>query len=257
MLLRIIHLGEAIEETNMDRMKRELVDSARAWGADLVAVADTERLAGIETQPTDLLEGFPRAISIAVHLADGIMDAIVDRPTTLYSQHYQRVNALLDDIATRVYGLLQARGARALPIPASQILCEERFTSYLSHKAVAVAAGLGWQGKSLLVVTPQYGPRVRLVTVLTDMELPADAPLRNRCASCDFCTEACPAGAIKGVNTDSHYDTREEAVDLAACVAQTRRHAEAPHIAPYICGVCVAVCPWGRKRRGKAAASAA
>ena len=44
----------------------------------------------------------------------------------------------------------------------------------ISHKAVARTEGIGWQGKSLLIVSPQYGPRIRLATVLTDMPLEPD-----------------------------------------------------------------------------------
>ena len=225
-----------------------LFDAARGWGADLAAIAETSRLEGIETDPPDLLEGYSRAVSLAVRLADGIMDPIIERPTPLYARHYENVNALLDDIAIRVAGLLQSWGGKALPIPASQILCEERFGASLSHKAVALHAGLGWQGKSLLLVTPQFGPRVRLVTVLTDLDLPAGAPLKNRCAKCTHCVEACPAGAIKNASTELHYAAREDAVDLDACVRQLRSNEKEKQIPPYICGVCVSACPWGRKR---------
>ncbi len=235
--------------TSLVSSAEALFDAVRGWGGDLAAVADTTRLAGIETDPADLLAGYPRAVSLGVRLADGIMDPITDRPSPLYARHYQNVNALLDHIAARVSGLLQSWGGRALPIPASHILCEERFQASLSHKAAALQAGLGWQGKSLLLVTPQYGPRVRLVTVLTDLDLPAGRPLQNRCAECTVCTEACPAGAILNASTDLHYATRREAVDLEACVRQLRRNERLKHIPPYICGVCVAVCPWGRPGR--------
>ena len=235
----------------MQKMKKEMEDRLREWGADLVGVADTARLAGIGTRPDDLLDGWPRAVCMAVRLADGIVDQVTHGPTELYSQHYSRVNGLLDDIAIRLSAWLQSRGGRALPIPASQILCEETFVSYLSHKAVAIAAGLGWQGKSLLLVTPRHGPRVRLVTVLTDLDLAPDAPLKNRCGTCTACADACPAGAIKGVRTDSHFATRREAVDLDACVAQLNRFSKARHIAPYLCGVCVSSCPWGRRKRAR------
>lgn len=225
-----------------------MTDKVRGWGADIVGVADTARLAGLETRPGNLLEEWPRAVCMGVRLADGILDQVTHGPTELYSQHYQRVNALLDDIAIRLAAWVHARGGRALPIPASQILCEERFVSYISHKAVAIAAGLGWQGKSLLLVTPQHGPRVRLVTVLTDLDLPPDKPLKNRCGTCSACADACPAGAIKGVRTESHYATRREAVDLDACVAQLNRFSQAEHIAPYLCGVCVSSCIWGKRK---------
>ena len=72
---------------------------ARHWGASLVGVADLERLRGIETEPADLLSGFSRAVSLAVRLSDPVLDAVTDRPTPLYAQHYQKVNALLDDFS--------------------------------------------------------------------------------------------------------------------------------------------------------------
>jgi epoxyqueuosine reductase QueG len=221
----------------------------REWGASVSGVADTSLLGGIETQPPELLEEWPRAVCLGVRLADGIMDHVKHGPTELYAQHYLRVNALLDDIATRLAAWLQMKGGRALPMPASRILNEETFVSYLSHKAVAIAAGLGWQGKSLLLVTPRHGPRVRLVTVLTDLDLPPDKPLKNCCGTCTACADACPAGAVKGASTDSHFSTRSEAWDLDACVAQLRRFSQAEHISPYLCGVCVSSCPWGKKKK--------
>lgn len=222
---------------------------ARSWGASLAGVADLSRLEGIQTEPADLFAGFTRAVSLAVRLSDGVMDGISDRPTPLYAQHYQKVNALLDELALRTSLAIQQAGGRALPIPASQILDAERLTSYVSHKAVALAAGLGWQGKSLLLVTPQHGPRVRLVTVLTDLPLAADDPVKNRCGGCTACTDACPAKAIRGANTDSHFATREEALRFDLCRAKVlEEFPRLPHITGGICGVCVSVCPWGRRR---------
>ncbi|HWR02843.1 MAG TPA: 4Fe-4S double cluster binding domain-containing protein, partial [Humidesulfovibrio sp.] len=226
---------------------------ARSWGASLVGIADLERLRGIETEPAELFDGFSRAVSIAVRLSDPVLDAIIDRPTPLYSQHYQKVNALLDELALKASLALQQAGGRALPLPASQILDAARLTSYVSHKAVAVAAGIGWQGKSLLAVSPQYGPRIRLVTVLTDLPLTPDEPLKNRCGGCTACTDACPAQAIRGANTDSHFGSREEALFFERCRVQVlEEFAKLPHIHGGICGVCVSVCPWGRQAERKA-----
>jgi len=225
-----------------------LMRRARSWGASLVGVADLERLRGIQTEPADLLSGFTRAVSLAVRLSDPILDQITDRPTPLYAQHYQKVNALLDELALRVSLALQRAGGRALPLPASQVLDPVNLTSYISHKAVALAAGLGWQGKSLLLVTPQFGPRVRLVTVLTDVDLAPDPVLENRCGRCRACTKACPAQAIRGVGTKSHYGSREQALFFDRCRAKVLdEFAHLPHITGGICGVCVSVCPYGRK----------
>jgi len=227
---------------------------AKTWGASLVGIADLARLQGIQTEPADLLSGFTRAISLAVRLSDPVLDQIVDRPTPLYAQHYQKVNALLDELALRVSLTVQKAGGRALPLPASQVLNTENLTSYLSHKAVAVAAGLGWQGKSLLLVSPQHGPRVRLVTVLTDLALTPDEPLKNRCGKCSACADACPAQAIRGVNTKSHYASRDEALHFDRCRVQVlEEFPKLPHITGGICGVCVSVCPWGQKATGKSA----
>lgn len=235
----------------MDAAK--LKRKARSYGATLAAVADLSRLAGIETSPPDLLAPFTRAVSLAVRVSDPVLEAITDRPTPLYAQHYLKVNALLDDVALRVSLDLAEAGAKALPLPASQTLDRERWTSYLSHKAVAVAAGIGWQGKSLLVVHPKFGPRLRLVTVLTDAPLAPDEPLTNRCGTCTACQDACPAQAIKGVNTASHYESRDEALHFTRCMTKvTTEFARLPMVEHPICGVCIAVCPWGKRKRRSA-----
>lgn len=233
----------------------EFKDFARGAGATLVRIADLDRLRGIETLPPDLLDGFSRAVSMAVALSGPIIETITDRPTPIYASHYTRVNALLDEAALRVTRHLEERGARAMPLPASQVLDVEHNRSYLSHKAVAVAAGIGWQGKSLLTVSPQFGPRIRLVTVLTDADLTPDEPLRNRCGACTKCTDACPAGAIKNVSTDSHYASRDEALHFERCVHHVREVcAKMENLGgSAICGVCIRVCPWGAKKRPPAA----
>jgi epoxyqueuosine reductase len=230
--------------------KTEFIAKLHSWGANIVRVADTSKLRGIDTEPEDLLDGYTRAVSIALRLSDPVMDMIDRQPTPLYSSHYSRVNALLDDLALRATNLLQMDGARAVPIPASQVLDSEKWTSYISHKAVAIAAGIGWQGKSLLVVNPDFGPRIRLTTILTNANFKPDSPIKNRCGKCHQCKEYCPAGAILGANTDSHYSSRSEAIDLEKCLYQVRDvFGKLPNITPLICGICIKVCPWGKKSK--------
>lgn len=230
--------------------KTKFIAQIQDWGASITRVADISNLGGIDTAPEDLLKNYTRAVSIAIRLSDSVIDEIDMQPTPLYSSHCSRVSSLLDDVALRATNLLQSHGAQAVPIPASQILDSEKWSSYISHKAVAIAAGIGWQGKSLLVVSPDFGPRIRLVTVLTNADLEPDSPIKNRCGKCNQCKEHCPAGAIIGVNTDSHYSTRTEAIDLEKCVRQVRDvFGELPNIAPLICGVCIKVCPWGNKTK--------
>lgn len=230
----------------------ELKSRARMLGADLVGIADMDILRDLPTMPPDLSEGYPFAVSLAVRLADGVMDTIKDRPTPIYQQHFSRVNDKLERLALDLAAWIQNQEARALPIPVAQTLDRDNLRSYISHKAVAVTAGLGWQGKSLLTVSPRFGPRIRLVTVLTDLPLTPDQRLRNRCGGCVACVEACPAQAIRNVNTEWHYSDREEAIDLKRCSDKLHNEFKgSPFIENTICGVCIMVCPWGRRKSGK------
>lgn len=60
--------------------KTEFATTLQNCGASIVRVADTAKLAGIETEPAGLLDGYPRAVSIAVRLAAPIMDGIDKQP---------------------------------------------------------------------------------------------------------------------------------------------------------------------------------
>lgn len=215
------------------------------WGANLVGVADTDSLRGLGVNPPDLLKPFRRAVAIALQLPRAIFDPIEDRPTPIYKAAYETANRLLDEVAFRTALYLEKDGFPSLPIPASQVLDWENLSGAISHKAVARMAGLGWQGKNLLLITPEYGSRVRLVTVLTKAPLEADSPMKNRCGTCNYCQEACPAGAIKGVNTEDHYEDRDEALHFSRCADKTMNSfAKLPGIGSPICGICIKVCPF-------------
>lgn len=221
---------------------------AAGWGADLVGIADLKHLKGLPVVPKDLLVPYTRALSIAVALPAAVFNQIQDRPTPLYLAVYQTANRLLDEIAFRTASFLQKDGYLSLPIPASQLLDKTNWSGALSHKAVGLAAGLGWQGKNLLLINPHYGSRIRLATVLTDAPLAMDISIKNRCGKCNLCREACPAGAIRGVHTAYHYDSREEALYFSKCVNKVvGEFAAMPEIGVPICGVCIKVCPFSRK----------
>ncbi len=217
------------------------------WGADLVGVADTEPLKDLSLNPPDLLEGFSRAVAVAVQIPIGVFETITDRPTPIYNSVCLTANRILDELAFKTSLLLQADGYRSLPVPASQVLDRENWYGAISHKAVARMAGLGWQGKNLLLITPQFGPRVRLVTILTDAPLSVDPIQKNRCGKCRRCLDACPARAIKGVNTEDHYKDREEALHFERCVERLNLFKNLPEIGTSICGICIKACPFGRR----------
>lgn len=226
----------------------ELKALALSLGADLVGMADLALLRGIYTYPENLLAPFQRGISVAVRLSDPILDAITPHdPTKAYAHHYETVNALLDQITLRLAGQIQRQGYKALPIPASLQVGPKSWYGAISHKAVARAAGLGWIGANLLLITPDYGPRIRLATVLTDMPLLAGAPSPRRCGTCQDCIKACPARALLGWNQGEYPQVREIALDTAACAQRLDFFAADPQVGQPICGVCVQVCPWGKQ----------
>jgi epoxyqueuosine reductase len=215
-----------------------LKDFALSLGASLFGVCDFRKVAKEDfLLPEEMLADFPFAIAIGVHLSPMVLAEIKDHPTKLYFHHYKVVNYLLDTIALRIANFISDKGKRALPIPASQTIDWERQKGHLSHKRVAIAAGLGWLGRNNLLVTPEYGAQVRLVTILTDFPLviPNSASRVSdfNCGDCYACLKVCPVGAIK---------ERPEDFDHQKCFLLLKEF-QKKHVAQYICGICVKVCP--------------
>jgi epoxyqueuosine reductase len=233
---------------NTEINSTELKQYCLAKGADLVGVADLGLLKErFLTYPSSLLDDFIRGISIGVGLDPETVEGISGGPTAAYADHYREVNQFLDKLSKQVSGWIEEKRYHALTVPASEVVDEERRCGVISHRAVGRLAGLGWIGKSLMLVNPHYGPRFRMATLMTDMPLIPDSPLENRCGYCRLCTEACVAGAIKDTGTDSYYENRSEAVDMNKCVAVLEEFRARPEIGALICGVCVKVCPYGQK----------
>jgi epoxyqueuosine reductase len=232
-----------------DDYTAKLKKKIKNLGADLVGVADLKPLKELEVNPPGLLDGFNTAVSIAVRIPAAVFEQINDRPTPLYASVYQTANRLLDEMAFKTSVMLQKDGYSSLPVPASQVLDRKNWTAAVSHKAVARMAGIGWQGKNLLLITAKYGSRVRLVTVLTSAPLKIDGPVGNRCGKCTMCRDACPVGAIKGIGTETYYRDREEALHLSRCAGRLAgEFASIPDVGVPICGICIKVCPFGRVR---------
>jgi epoxyqueuosine reductase len=220
-------------------------------GADFVGVADlsTAREAILE-QGGALVASFPRGVAIGIELVHSIVDQMPDRfenpaHARNYGQHcYTLINQRLDLIASRVAAVIQRAGHRVYPIPASQMIDAERRVAVFSNKVAAHLAGLGWIGKSCLLVTPTAGPRVRWATVLTDAPLnPTGQPMQPRCGSCTECVDACPAHAFTGREFRADED-RDLRFDTQKC-HEYREESLAKH-GFRECGLCLWACPHGR-----------
>jgi len=219
-----------------DHLKKTALDLgfSLAGIADISAVRDEFRL------PEALRNRFGRAVSLGRRLLDAVLEDIDNHPTPLYFHHYRQLNFFLDRAAFLLASEIQGAGFRALPIPASQVLDMEKQTAHLSHKKIAVLAGLGHIGRHNLLVHPAFGARLRLVTVLTDMPLEADGPSPADCGSCRACLAVCPAGAIK---------ERPEDFDHQGCFAALEEFRRKRYVSQHICGICVKACR-GAARQG-------
>lgn len=243
----------------------DIKSKIKRWGGDLVGVADLAPLRDLTVDPPDLLEPFSTAVSIAISLPWATFGELKDKPTLIYENVYQTANRILDELAFKTAKSLDEDGFYGLPIPASQVTDEKNWYGAISHKAVARMAGLGWQGKNLLLITRKYGSAVRLITILTNAPLVVDGPVKNLCGRCTRCQEACPAGAIKGVGTKDHYRDRDEALFFDKCVAQLKKHSimletyplkdsnqnPEPTYHKLFCGLCIKACPFGKKLKIK------
>jgi len=211
-----------------------LEEIASAGGVRAFGAADLGK--ALERSP-DLFDRigsrFARAVVMAIPLNPSSLDGVADRPTPIYFHAYRQLNYRLDDAAFAVEQALIAEGHRSLAIAASQIVSHDPPRGHVSHRHMAVAAGLGWIGRSGLLVTPRYGARVRLVTILTDAPLEAGREMAFSCGRCAACVAPCPAGAI---------GRRPEDYNLAACYAKLTEFTRIPYVGQHICGVCVKAC---------------
>jgi epoxyqueuosine reductase len=179
----------------------------------------------------EIEERFPRVIVFGFPLSKSVLETIKDRPTLIYKHHYKTVNWILDQTAYHVVQYIEKLGAHALAIPASQTVDWEHQTGHISHKLLAQEAGLGFIGKSGLLIHPDHGAQVRYASVLTDLEFEPDEICEGTCGECRRCLDACPCNAIT-----------DDGVNLSRCLAQLKEFSRIRGIGQFICGICVKVC---------------
>lgn len=222
--------------------KELLTNFLKERGAALVGFGNVKGLV------PDECKGLNTAISIAVRLSDAVIDGIKDEPTHSYYHHYRTVNFRIDQILLDCIIKLNELGYQAMPIGASQSINQDghRYQGLFSHRMAATRAGLGWIGKNACLVTKEFGPRVRLGTILTNLEVAYDTPINSSyCGTCTRCVEACPSIALRG-NNWSTSAKRLDIVDVVACSKHMNTYFG--HIGRgSVCGICIKACPIGKK----------
>jgi epoxyqueuosine reductase len=201
--------------------------------------------------------GFNYGISIGKRLNNKIIDGIKNGPTLEYYNHYNNVNAELASRTKKIHDGLSRAGVESISVdPTISAGTEEYNEEYLrtlsadiSHKMVATRAGLGWVGKSDLFISYAFGPRLRLVSILLKQNpgissVPVE---KSECGKCNVCVVKCPAQAVNGKLWNTNIQ-RHEFFDAHKCREKCNDLArERLNVDARICGLCVSVCPIGRK----------
>ena len=175
----------------------------KGLGADMSGVASLDSLRGhgIPWEGIkDVAGGTRNIIVFGMRMVDSAI--AVSQRNIRVSQFMTK--CLYEELDRVAYGLcrhLDDLGYSAIPFPSYLPVPMNKdtrgFIGDMSHRAVAYEAGLGIIGKSTLLITKKFGPRVRFLSVLTDAPLTPGKKLTvDYCKNCDKCIRACPVRAI-------------------------------------------------------------
>jgi NAD-dependent dihydropyrimidine dehydrogenase PreA subunit len=176
---------------------KQLVKDA---GADDVGFVEIGRPA-LDEQRDDILKAFPHTRTLISFVVRMNREAIRTPARSVANTEFHHTGDEVNHVARSVVKALEDRGIRAMN-PAMGFPMEmDQFPGkvwVVSHKPVAVAAGLGVMGIHRNVIHPKFGNFILLGTILVDGEVgESGQPLDyNPCLECKLCVAACPVGAI-------------------------------------------------------------
>lgn len=231
----------------------DLKDIAFKNGVSYFGVSDLSGVQDIlKNQGGDEVAGYNYCISLGITLIQSIVNRLPNRDEVSvrlnYKLHaYEIINNRLDMVASILSSIIQQKGYKVLPIPAAERIDSEKICASFSHKLGASLSGLGWIGKSCLLITPENGPRVRWVSILTDAPLIITGESINQnCGDCKRCVDICPVNAFSGRNFEAN-EPREMRYDAKKCEDYFNKMKDRGEVA--VCGLCLYVCPYGSKQK--------
>ena len=210
---------------------------------DLVGVASvTDMESRLKDQVVALLPDAKSVVVFAMEIYPEVLDH--SRPDKVMGEasardmlvpHMDYLNGRITKAAYDTAKVYRRMGFKSLPMAPANYPTDQRYlTAVLSYKHAAEAAGLGTIGRHSLLVTPRFGPRVRLGCLLTQAELQPSPRLFDRlCDDCNNCIAACPANALSEPADGEPY-----AINKYAC--SVYRGGAGP------CSECMRMCSQGR-----------
>jgi len=177
---------------------------AKALGADLVGIADAAILNAFPPDPLwpqtpERISPYVKSVIVLVqHIPAGAFRCKSNVPVQYMDMLVLRK---MDKVAYRIAEELEAAGHPTFVVPAQETEWSYKRASYgrLSTRHLGVEAGLGTLGLEVNILTPEYGPRLYLTGVLTELGLEADRPMTEQVCigeSCSRCLHSCPGDAV-------------------------------------------------------------
>lgn len=193
---------------------RKLALDAGAADAGFVSIARPE----IEEQRGDIRAAMPSAKTLLSFVCRMNRESVRSPKRSLANVEFHHAGEDVNEVGRKVAQACEQLGIRALNVTMGFPMEADRWPEkmwVLSHKPVAVAAGLGKIGIHRNVIHPVFGNFILLGTVLLDSEVNEEAVELdyNPCLNCKLCVAACPTGAI---SPDGHFD-------FAACYTHNYR----------------------------------
>lgn len=232
-----------IKGEKMGNLKEEVINFAKETGAELVGVMD---LNGVDFpaghSPKDYLPEASSAVSFALSLNKGNVLNLPDSRNG-YMLEFNEVNRELNSINHQIGRFLEKKGFLSFGVPGTASKGdEERLAADISHKHMAVRAGIGEFGINNLIITEEHGPCIRFSTLVTTANIdPTGENLKGLCDKCERCVEICPVDALS--NWEENYSPRNGwRIDKESCY-----HRIFVQLNGKRCGLCIKACPYSKK----------
>jgi epoxyqueuosine reductase len=206
--------------------------------ADMRYLAETRE---VRRSPESLLPGARSVVCLAAPHGAGAWSA-ADGSTLA---RYARGDDYHGTLRTRALAAAEA-ARRRLGGAWTYRVCVD--STPIAERSFAAAAGLGWIGKNGCLIDAEQGSYLLLAEILTDLDLPADAPAAERCGSCVRCLDACPTGAFAAPGVvDARRCIAYWTIEHRGPLPDSWKDAIGGHV--FGCDVCQEVCPWNAPRQ--------